>query len=452
MEATIAAVATALGNGSISIIRVSGTDAVSIVNGIFDGVDLTTVPTHTIHYGHIREGDTIIDEVMVTVMRAPRTYTREDVVEINGHGGILVTKRVLQALFDAGVREAEPGEFTKRAFLNGRIDLAQAESVMDLIQAKNQMAITNSLNQLSGRTTEKIRVLREKILSEIAYIEAALDDPEYYEMSSYGERIREDIAAIEARLAAMIRQAENGEMMRDGITTAIVGLPNAGKSSLLNYLANRERAIVTDIAGTTRDTIEERILMDDIVLNMVDTAGIRDTTDAVERIGVRRSLESIERAQLILYVIDTSVPLTPDNDIIFDAIGDKKTIILLNKTDCQNSEVVNELPSAFEHVIHTSLTEETGLEALKDCIREIVYEGSVEPDEDLYVANERQRRLLIAARDAVQRVLDTIDEGFAEDFLSIDLTEAYASLGKILGEEIEEDIINKIFKDFCMGK
>lgn len=452
MENTIAAICTPLGNGSISIIRLSGNESIAIANKIFRGKDLSKVNTHTINYGHIVDGEEMIDEVMVSVMKAPKTYTREDVVEINCHGGIVVTKKVLSLLLKNGAEIAEPGEFTKRAFLNGRIDLSQAEAVMDLINAKSDMAAKTSISQVGGSSQKSIRKMREEILNYIAFIEAALDDPEHYELNNYGNDIRCSINNIKLEIDKLINNAKNGRLIREGISTAIIGLPNAGKSSLLNYLAQKDRAIVTEIAGTTRDLIEEQVILDDIVLNVIDTAGIRETDDIVESIGVKRTLETIHNAELILYVIDGSEELVKENFEIFDSIKNKKSVAIINKIDKEIIIDIDEINKYTDNVISISLTESKSLELINDTIKNMVYNENILFNDELFLANERQLNLLEEAKNSINQVLNSIYMEASEDFLTIDLMDAYISLGKILGEEIEEDVINKIFKDFCMGK
>lgn len=452
MENTIAAICTPLGNGSISIIRLSGNESIAIANKIFRGKDLSKVNTHTINYGHIVDGEEMIDEVMVSVMKAPKTYTREDVVEINCHGGIVVTKKVLSLLLKNGAEIAEPGEFTKRAFLNGRIDLSQAEAVMDLINAKSDMAAKTSISQVGGSSQKSIRKMREEILNYIAFIEAALDDPEHYELNNYGNDIHCNINRIKLEIDKLINNAKNGRLIREGISTAIIGLPNAGKSSLLNYLAQKDRAIVTEIAGTTRDLIEEQVILDDIVLNVIDTAGIRETDDIVESIGVKRTLETIHNAELILYVIDGSEELVKENFEIFDSIKNKKSVAIINKIDKEIIIDIDEINKYTDNVISISLTESKSLELINDTIKNMVYNENILFNDELFLANERQLNLLEEAKNSINQVLNSIYMEASEDFLTIDLMDAYISLGKILGEEIEEDVINKIFKDFCMGK
>lgn len=452
MEDTIAAICTALGNGGVSIIRVSGDKAISIVNKVFKGKNLEKVDTHTINYGYIHDDGVLIDEVLVSVMKAPRTYTKEDVVEVNCHGGILVTKNVLKNILKNGARLAQAGEFTKRAFLNGRIDLSQAEAVMDLINSKNDMSVKNAMNQLNGYSQKKIKDIREEILNYIAFIEAALDDPEHYEIENYGNEIIDNLNDILSCIKKMIKDSENGRVIKEGIKTAIVGLPNAGKSSLMNYLAKKDRAIVTDVAGTTRDVIEETIVIDGILLNISDTAGIRETDDVVEKIGVDKSIKTITDAELILYVLDSSEELNEDNFKIFEKIKDKNVIIIFNKNDKSKSISINKIPKEFNKQVSISLLDEKGLDELSDIIKSSLHNTNLILDDEIYIANERQVELLKNAEESIKRVIESIENNVSEDFLTIDLTDAYAELGKILGEEIEEDIVNKIFKDFCMGK
>lgn len=452
MNKTIAAIATTVGSSSISIIRVSGKKAIPIVGSIFKGKDLTKVLSHTINYGHIIEEGKVVDEVMVSVMKAPKTYTAEDVVEINCHGSILIPKKILGMLQDRGVRLAEAGEFTKRAFLNGRIDLSQAEAVMDLINAKSDLITKNSLNIISGRVAKTIKDMRASILDELAYIEASLDDPEHYPMQDYGKEILEKIKDIKNKIGKLIDISKNSSRLKNGINIAIVGLPNAGKSSLLNAIINKDRAIVTNVAGTTRDTIEEEVLVDDILLNLIDTAGIRDTDNIVEKIGVEKSIKSIEDAELVLYVVDSSQEVCEENLRLLELIKDKQMILILNKTDKNRSASIKVLEDIVKDKVDMSLIGEINLGKLIEKIKEYVYTGKIEVNDDMYIANDRQRLLLIEAAEAMGRTILSIEEGYAEDFIAIDLTEGYRLLGMIVGEEIEEDIIDKVFKDFCMGK
>lgn len=452
MEDTIAAISTALGNGSISIIRLSGKDAIEIVDKLFLGKSLLRVNSHTINYGKIKFNNNIIDEVMVSVMHAPKTYTRENIVEINCHGGIYVTQNVLRAVLSSGARLAQPGEFTKRAFINGRIDLTQSEAVMDLINAKSNLALKNSLNQMSGVAKSIIDNLRNQILMEIAYIEASLDDPEHYELDNYGVNIKDKIVEIKNKIQQLIEDSLQGAILKEGIKCAIIGLPNAGKSSLLNILSNKDRAIVTNIAGTTRDIIQEQVLINDIPINIIDTAGIRKTDDIIEQLGVKKAFESIDEANLILYVLDASNEVIEDDIEILNKLDDEKTIIVLNKIDKENSKLQFTVAEKFSTIVKISALKNENINLLKDKIIEKVCKDKYSPHDELYIANERQREYLISALDSIEKVVETIDMGMAEDFLTIDLTQCYISLGKILGEELEDDIIDKIFKEFCMGK
>ncbi len=463
---TIAAIATALSDSGIGIIRVSGDDAVVIVNQIFRNSkkeqSLLKYESHTIHYGFIVEDDDkIIDEVMISVMKAPKSYTTENTVEINCHGGIFMMRKILDMVLKAGARIAEPGEFTKRAFLNGRIDLSKAEAVMDVIQAKNEFALQSSIKQLKGSISDKIRSLREEILYEIAFIESALDDPEHISLEGYHDRLNGKVDYIINELDNLLRSADNGRILKEGIHTVIVGKPNAGKSSLLNLLIGEEKAIVTDIAGTTRDTLEELISLDGITLNVIDTAGIRCTEDQVERIGVERARKISSDADLILYVVDSSVELDENDEDIIRMIQNKKVIILLNKSDLY--EVVNEknisdmVRKSLNHdndykIIKTSTKEEKGIQILTDSIKEMFFHGNISYNDEVYVTNMRHKEKIMDAKNSMLQVADSLEMDMPEDFYSIDLMSAYASLGMIIGEEVGDDLVNEIFSKFCMGK
>ena len=469
---TIAAVATAMSNSGIGIIRVSGDEAVEIVDKIYRNRKgeriLTKYDSHTIHYGHITEEDgTVIDEVMVSVMRSPRSYTTEDTVEINCHGGMLMMKKILDIVIKAGARIADPGEFSKRAFLNGRIDLSRAEAVMDLIHARNEFALKSSVKQLKGSVSDKVRNLREDILYEIAYIESALDDPEHISLDGYHERLSVKTDDIIAELDKLLHSADDGRILKEGIHTVIVGKPNAGKSSLLNLMAGEEKAIVTDIAGTTRDTLEEVISLGDITLNMIDTAGIRNTEDVVEKIGVERARKIAEDADLILYVVDSSMPLDENDRDIIRMIQDKNTIILLNKSDLNEAvsenDIINEMNLVFHdqekreeafllRIIRTSTKEDSGIEDLINLIKEMFFHGKISYNDEVYITNMRHKEAIQDAKDSMIQVRNSLAMDMPEDFYSIDLMSAYASLGRITGEEVGEDLVNEIFSKFCMGK
>ena len=457
MEHTIAAIATStMSSGGISVIRLSGEDAVEIADKIFKsvkGIKLTDVASHTVHYGHIVSNEKVIDEVLVIVMRAPNTYTREDVVEIDCHGGILVTRKVLEACIDAGASPAQPGEFTKRAFLNGRIDLSQAEAVIDVINSKNDYALKSSVNQLDGVLSRKIRKIREIIINHVAYIEAALDDPEHISLDNYVDNVKNDVDNCVNIVDNLVKNAENGRIMRDGINTVILGKTNAGKSSLLNALAKEERAIVTDIEGTTRDALEEQINIGGITLNLIDTAGIRKTEDIVENIGVEKAKKIALNADLIIYVVDGSRPLDNNDTDIMELIKEKKVIVLLNKSDIGQIVSKNDLNclSCYD-IISISAKEETGLDKLEDSIKNLFFTGNITSNEEIYITNARHKSLLNEALNSLRLVSEGINDGVSEDFLTIDLMNAYEKLGLIIGEAVEDDLADQIFSKFCMGK
>jgi|LSQX01.1.fsa_nt_gb tRNA modification GTPase len=457
MSDTIAAIATAPSSGGISIIRISGDKAFHCIDSIFQAKNkskiLSKEKSHTIHYGFIIDEEDIVDEVMVSIMRAPSTYTREDVVEINCHGGIIVTKKILEIVLRQGIRLAKPGEFTKRAFLNGRIDLSQAEAVCDIINAKNDIALKNSLKQLRGRELEIIKGIRENILRDIAYIEAALDDPEHISLEGFSNKLYNHIELYCKTINELIIGAKSGKLIKEGIKTVILGKPNVGKSSLLNILVREDRAIVTDIAGTTRDTLEETIRLKDITLNIVDTAGIRNTEDIVEKIGVDKAIRLAKEADLIIYVIDSSTPLDTNDQAILSLIRDKKAILLLNKSDLPPMVTEEEILKDMEYpIISTSLIENKGMEELGQLISEMFFKGDIALNEDIYITNDRHIEAFTKALEALIMVKQSIDKDMPEDFYSIDLLAAYEELGGILGENVEEDVINMIFSEFCMGK
>lgn len=457
---TIAAIASAMTNSGIGIIRISGEDAFDVIDKIYRSQKgnklLSQCKSHTIHYGHIYDEDEIIDEVMVLLMRAPNSYTREDTVEIDCHGGTLVMRRILEVVLKNGARPAEPGEFTKRAFLNGRIDLSQAESVMDVISSKNDFALKSSMQQLNGALTGKIKEIRGKIIHEIAFIESALDDPEHISIDGYGENLLIIIEKLMQKMNQMIASSENGSLLKEGINTVIVGKPNAGKSSLLNALVGRERAIVTDIAGTTRDVLEEQINLNGITLNIMDTAGIRSTEDVVEKIGVDKALSLVDKADFIIYVVDTSTALDENDEKIIDAIREKKAIILLNKSDLiqvtGEDEIKEKLSGADHKMIAISAKENFGIDVLEETITEMFFHGSISFNDEVYITNIRHKNALIQAVESLKLVKQSIENGMPEDFYSIDLMNAYEELGTIIGEAVEDDLVNEIFSKFCMGK
>lgn len=457
---TIAAIASAMTNSGIGIIRISGEDAFDVIDKIYRSQKgnklLSQCKSHTIHYGHIYDEDEIIDEVMVLLMRAPNSYTREDTVEIDCHGGTLVMRRILEVVLKNGARPAEPGEFTKRAFLNGRIDLSQAESVMDVISSKNDFALKSSMQQLNGALTGKIKEIRGKIIHEIAFIESALDDPEHISIDGYGENLLIIIDELMHKMNQMIASSENGSLLKEGINTVIVGKPNAGKSSLLNALVGRERAIVTDIAGTTRDVLEEQINLNGITLNIMDTAGIRSTEDVVEKIGVDKALSLVDKADFIIYVVDTSTALDENDEKIIDAIREKKAIILLNKSDLiqvtGEDEIKEKLSGADHKMIAISAKENLGIDVLEENITEMFFHGTISFNDEVYITNIRHKNALIQAVESLKLVKQSVENGMPEDFYSIDLMNAYEELGTIIGEAVEDDLVNEIFSKFCMGK
>lgn len=453
---TIAAVATAMAPSGIGIVRVSGPEAAAIVDRIYCGKKekkLTGQKSHTIHYGYIKKDGEIIDEVLVMLMRGPRSYTGEDTVEIDCHGGVLAVKRVLEAVVENGARPAEPGEFTKRAFLNGRIDLSQAEAVMDVISAKNDYALKCSVGQLKGSILEKIREIRSAVIYEIAFIESALDDPEHVSIDGYGEKLDGVVKAQLDNIECLLATADEGKMMQEGIKTVIVGKPNVGKSSLLNILAGEEKAIVTDIAGTTRDVLEETVNLQGISLRILDTAGIREASDKVEQIGVERARKHAMDADLILYVIDASVPLDENDAEIMDLIQGRKAIVLLNKSDLKPVVTADEIQVKTKSpVLSISARDRSGLSELEDKIKEMFFSGEILFNDEVYITNVRHKKALEDARESLKQVSVSISMGMPEDFYSIDLMSAYESLGAIIGEAAGEDLVNEIFSKFCTGK
>jgi tRNA modification GTPase len=454
---TIAAIATGMTNAGISIVRMSGEEALSIIDKVFkankEGKKLTEVPSHTIHYGYILDGHKVVDEVLVLIMKGPNSYTREDVVEIDCHGGVVVTKRILETLVKYGARVADPGEFTKRAFLNGRIDLSQAEAVIDVINAKNEYALSSSLSQLKGNILSKIKDIRSNIIRDIAFIEAALDDPEHIDISGFSDKLLVNVEENKEILLKLLENADNGRLLKEGIKTVIVGKPNAGKSSLLNILLGEERAIVTDIAGTTRDTLEETINIHGISLNIVDTAGIRDTQDIVEQLGVKKAREYAQDADLIIYVVDSSSELDENDASIIQLVKDRKCIVLLNKSDL-SMKVTKEQIEEFtgKETIKVSAKENTGIEEFESCIKDMFFEGKLQFNDEVYITNIRHKSAISEAVDSLLQVQKSIEDGMPEDFYSIDLMNAYEVLGTIIGEAVDDDLVNTIFKEFCMGK
>ena len=457
---TIAAIATAMTNSGIGIIRISGEDAFTVIDRIYQSKNgkkkLSEEKSHTVHYGYIVDDtkeNKIIDEVMVLIMRAPNTYTREDTVEIDCHGGVLVMQKILDTVVCHGARPAEPGEFTKRAFLNGRIDLTQAESVMDVISSKNEFALKSSISQLQGSLQKEIRELREKIIYEIAFIESALDDPEHINIDGYGQKLKTVAEECKERIEHLLNTADNGKILKEGIDTVIVGKPNAGKSSLMNVLLKKERAIVTDIAGTTRDVLEEQMNLNGITLNIIDTAGIRDTEDIVEKIGVVKAKDYLVNADLIIYVVDSSTPLDENDEKIMEMIKDRSALVLLNKSDLDTVTTEEMIASHLDQkIIKVSMKENQGVDELENAIKELFFHGKVELNDEVYITNARHKAALSNAKDSLNMVLDSIAMEMPEDFYSIDLMNTYEELGNILGESLGEDLVNEIFSKFCTGK
>ncbi len=457
MSKTIAAIATGMTGAGIGIVRISGDDAIAVADKIFEaksGIKLSDAKTHTIHYGHIVSDGQVLDEVLVSVMKGPHSYTGEDTAEINCHGGLFVVKKVLDAVLTHGAQLAEPGEFTKRAFLNGKIDLSKAEAVMDLIASNSDFALKNSLKSLGGNVSNEIKGLREKILYEIAFIESALDDPEHFDLTGYPDDLKVKIQDIVKRIDKLISNAGSGKILKDGVSTVIVGKPNAGKSSFLNLLLGEDKAIVTDTAGTTRDIIEESVRLDDIVLNIIDTAGIRDTDDEIEKIGVDKARKYAADADLVLYMVDSSIPLDENDDDIIEMLHDKKTIVLLNKTDLETVTSKDDLRNILGdvYIINISAKENLGIDEFKDVVKTIFYNGDLNYNEDVIITNVRQINELRECLSSLKLVINSIDDGMPEDFYSIDLQNAYVHLGYIIGEEISDDVADEIFSKFCMGK
>lgn len=454
---TIAAIATAMSNSGIGIVRISGDEALEVADRIFrpkkGSRKVSDMETHTIHYGYVVDGEEVVDEVMLLIMKAPRSYTCEDTIEIDCHGGVLVMKKILETVLKYGARPAEPGEFTKRAFLNGRIDLSQAESVIDVINSQNELALKSSVSQLQGAVLEKIKDIRAVVLHEIAFIESALDDPEHVSLDGYPEQLRGIMSDAHSKVKKLLDSSDNGKMLKEGINTAIVGKPNAGKSSLLNILVGEERAIVTEIAGTTRDILQEQIQIGGIGLNVIDTAGIRDTEDIVEKIGVNKSREYIEKADLIIYVVDSSTELDENDQEIIEAIQDKKAIVLLNKSDLDAKTDAAILQERLDKpILSISAKNNTGIHELEKLIEEMFFSGKLSFNDEVYITNIRQKNALAEAESSLKMVLQSIDDGMPEDFFTIDMMNAYEVLGTIIGESVGEDLVNEIFSKFCMGK
>ena len=463
---TIAAISTAVSDSGIGIVRISGEEAIEIADKVYLGKNnkrLISQRTHTIHYGYIVDNGTIIDEVLVMIMKGPKSFTGEDTIEINCHGGVYVVNRVLEIVIRNGARPAEPGEFTKRAFLNGRIDLSQAEAVIDVIQSENEYALQSSVNQLRGSIKNKISDVRKKILYQTAFIESALDDPEHISVDGYGEQLKEVLLELMGEIQKMIDSASDGKVIKEGIQTVILGKPNVGKSSLLNALIGEDRAIVTDIAGTTRDVLQEHIRLKGISLNIMDTAGIRKTDDVIEKIGVDKAINHAKESDLIIYIVDSSIPLDSSEFNTLQLLKEKKSIILLNKSDLTSAVQIDDIVT--EYLVHNDNVEEfnipvieisaktgQGIEELEQTIRDMFYHGKISFNSEIYITNMRHKEALMQAYESLVKVMQSIDLMMPEDFYSIDLMDAYESLGSIIGESMGEDLVNEIFSKFCMGK
>lgn len=459
---TIAAISTAMAESGIGIVRMSGEEAFAIADKIYKnkkGKRLSDQKTHTIHYGFIEEEGKVIDEVLVMLMRGPHTFTGEDTVEIDCHGGVYVVKKILEACIRNGARPAQPGEFTKRAFLNGKMDLSQAEAVIDVIQSQNDYALKSSIKQLRGSVKEKISDLRNKIIYHTAFIESALDDPEHISIDGYGNVLKKETKEIIEEIETLLKTADDGRIIREGINTVILGKPNAGKSSLLNVLLGEERAIVTEIAGTTRDILQETINLQGISLNIIDTAGIRNTNDKVEKIGVDKAKDYAKEADLIIYVVDSSNDLDENDYEIMKFIQGKKSILLLNKSDLERKVTKEEIKKICKEynienipVIEISAKEEKGIDRLEEIVKEMFYHGEISFNNEIYITNIRHKTALERAKDSLMKVIESIENDMPEDFYSIDLMDAYETLGSITGEMVGEDLVNEIFSKFCMGK
>lgn len=454
---TIAAIATGMTNAGIGIIRISGTEAIEIADRVFQAKNpnkvLKTTPSYSALFGNICDGDCVLDEAICLVMRGPNSYTTEDVVEIQCHGGMIVLQEILKVVIRSGARPAEPGEFTKRAFLGGRIDFAQAESVMDMIHAKNELAARSSVMQLKGKLSDKIKELRSMILNHVAYIESALDDPENYSLDGYSDGLEKQVKQTIQQIEGLLATAEEGKMIKEGIRTVILGKPNAGKSSLLNQLLGEERAIVTEIAGTTRDTLEEDVVIQGIPLRIIDTAGIHDTVDIVEQMGVDKAKNSVKNADLILYMVDGTRPFDADDMEIISLLENQKVITIINKTDMQQVVDKEWITSQIQApIVELSAKTGDGMQELYECLKNLFFHGKLTMNDEVYITNLRHKQALMETMDSLNRVLESISEQMPEDFLTIDLMAAYEQLGAIIGETLDDDLANEIFSKFCMGK
>ena len=450
MEDTIAAISTALGVGAISIIRVSGPESISIVNEIFKGSDLNKVKSHTIHYGHIINNEKIIDEVLISVMKAPKTYTREDIVEINCHGGIATTNKVFELLLNKGIKPAEPGEFTKRAFLNGRIDLVEADGIMNLINAKNEKTRSISINQLSGKVSDMIKSLRNDLIKIISNIEVNIDYPEYEDIEVLtNQKILPNIKEFKEKLIKIIKESENGKLINEGIKVGIIGKPNVGKSSLLNNLLEEEKAIVTDIEGTTRDIVEGKINLDGLTLNIIDTAGIRETDNLVEKIGVDKSKEIIKTSDLIIFILNNNEKITDEEKELIKAISKKPNIIVINKIDLESKL---DLKDINERAIKVSIKNNMGIDKIKEEIKRIYNLEQIETTDMTYLSNARSISLLKKSLKYIESAITSINNEEPIDIVEINIKSAWETLGEIIGETYTEELIDELFSRFCLGK
>ena len=450
MEDTIVAISTALGVGAISIVRLSGKDAIEIVNNCFEGKDLTKVNSHTINYGYIKNDNEIIDEVLVSIMKEPRTYTKENIVEINCHGGIVSTNKILETMLENGARLAEPGEFTKRAFLNGRIDLIESESVMDIIESKSDEARSLAMSSLKGNISNLIEEYRNNLKQLLSQIEVNIDYPEYYDIEVVTkDNIRDNLDNMKKDLEKLIKESKNTLPVKEGIKTVILGRPNVGKSSLLNSLLNEDKAIVTDIAGTTRDIVEGEIILDGLLLKMIDTAGIRKTDNKVESIGVEKSLSLIKDADLVIVVLNNNEKLTKEDKLILDKTKHKPRIVVVNKKDLKTKLKINE---TLDNVIETSTTKEKGIDELKQKIQELFNIEQIKTKDYTYLSNSRQISLAKKAYKELKQAEEALDNKVPIDMVEIDLKDAFDTLGEIIGETYSDEIIDNLFKNFCVGK
>ncbi len=447
MNDTIVAISTALGEGAISIIRVSGEDAINIVNPLFKGKNLKKVKSHTINYGHIVYKGEIIDEVLLSIMKAPKTYTREDVIEINTHGSIAVVNKIMEILLLSGCRLAEPGEFTKRAFLNGRIDLTESEGVMDLINSETELTRKMAINQLSGKVSKLITDLRDKIVALISNIEVNIDYPEYEDIEVVTiNRIKEEVVEMKSKLLEILKISADGKILKDGIKTVILGKPNVGKSSLLNSLLEEEKAIVTDVKGTTRDIVEGSIIIGGVKLNLIDTAGVRDSNDVVEKIGIEKSISLIDEAELVLLVLDSSEELSEEDKFLLDKTKDKKRIVIMNKTDLDGNNAYD------KEVIRISAKENIGIEEVKEKIKELFNVGTFLSKNLMFFTNARQIALLKSAIESLEEVERGVNDEREIDMIEIDLKLVWERLGDIIGANYTEELVDNLFSRFCLGK